>query len=343
MKILLSVPFDMKTPCGNSIAARRLAAGFRRHGHEAELIYTPDGVIEHCLKALVQDFSPDVALVLHAWRSAAVFHALCREHSFPVVVSIRGSDMNEMMPDPQAGQEVAAVLDRADAIVVFNQQTRQKLADRNRQWSDKTEVIPNGVSLGVSDVDYRIKLGIPSSALVFVSVAGIREIKRPLLAVPWLAALRSAFPHIGWMHTGPLMEMEFALNLQVLLDRHAWTRHIDITPHEEMDSFLRAADVFVSASRSEGMPHACREAMLAGLPLLLSDIEGHRLLADPEKEALFFVDGESFVRQAERLIAEPELRRRLGENGRKRVICELQDHDEIAGYVKVFTRLLSQI
>ena len=38
------------------------------------------------------------------------------------------------------------------------------------------------------------------------------------------------------------------------------------------NNYLRAADYYVSASRTEGMPLGVLEAMAEGLPLLLSDI-----------------------------------------------------------------------
>lgn len=40
--------------------------------------------------------------------------------------------------------------------------------------------------------------------------------------------------------------------------------------------YLLAADVFVSASYAEGMPNAVLEAMMMGVPVLLSDIDSHK-------------------------------------------------------------------
>ncbi len=39
--------------------------------------------------------------------------------------------------------------------------------------------------------------------------------------------------------------------------------------------YLRCADVFISASKAEGMPNAVLEALACGLPVILSDIEPH--------------------------------------------------------------------
>ena len=49
---------------------------------------------------------------------------------------------------------------------------------------------------------------------------------------------------------------------------------------DNVQEYLFASDVFVSASFSEGMPTAVLEAMACGLPLLLSDIPQHQEIID---------------------------------------------------------------
>ncbi len=60
----------------------------------------------------------------------------------------------------------------------------------------------------------------------------------------------------------------------------------------DVRELLHAADVFVHAARAEGQPNAALEAMACGLPLVLSDIPGHRALQAGEA-ALLFAPGDA--------------------------------------------------
>lgn len=55
-----------------------------------------------------------------------------------------------------------------------------------------------------------------------------------------------------------------------------WVRLLP--PRTDVGAYYRVSDVFLSASRTEGMPYAVIEAAYCGLPLALSDIPQHRAL-----------------------------------------------------------------
>ena len=87
---------------------------------------------------------------------------------------------------------------------------------------------------------------------------------------------------------------------------------------ENVDDFMRAADVFLFPSKREGQPNAVLEAMASGLPVVSTPFLGltaefgepgrHYLLADR--------DPESFTAAVERVLCEQDLREGLARSGR---------------------------
>jgi glycosyltransferase involved in cell wall biosynthesis len=88
----------------------------------------------------------------------------------------------------------------------------------------------------------------------------------------------------------------------------------------DVPALLSDADVFVLASRSEGLPLSVIEAMAAGLPVVASDVGGVReLVRDGETGALVRPgDPAALAAALPPLLADRELRRRLGAAGRER-------------------------
>ncbi|MBI3548570.1 MAG: glycosyltransferase family 4 protein [Elusimicrobia bacterium] len=122
---------------------------------------------------------------------------------------------------------------------------------------------------------------------------------------------------LEWIGDGELAgaakEMIRDMNLANRLEVTGWLDRADV------EKRLLGMDIFVHYSRWEGLPGAVLEAMAAGLPVVASDIPGNRdavvhletgFLARSEVEALEFVL---------KLIDDPDIRRRMGEAGRRRV------------------------
>jgi len=85
---------------------------------------------------------------------------------------------------------------------------------------------------------------------------------------------------------------------------------------------LAAADIFVLPSRAEGQPMAIIEAMAAGLPVIATRVGAVPDMIRHDVEGLLCAPGapEELADAIERLLADPELRRRLGAAGRRRAL-----------------------
>jgi glycosyltransferase involved in cell wall biosynthesis len=85
---------------------------------------------------------------------------------------------------------------------------------------------------------------------------------------------------------GPLRQM--ILNGQVM-DRVHFTGQV---PQDKLPDYYKAADLYISASHSDGSSVSLLEALASGLPALVSDIPGNREWAVPEV-GWRFPDGDS--------------------------------------------------
>lgn len=108
-----------------------------------------------------------------------------------------------------------------------------------------------------------------------------------------------------------------------------------------MADVLRAADAYVSASRTEGMPNAVLEAFASGLPCALSDVPGHGDTGAGREVALFVDAGDvgALAEALRRLRDEPGLRTALAARARA-AACEVFSLDVLARrYAELYREL----
>lgn len=138
----------------------------------------------------------------------------------------------------------------------------------------KYVAIPNGIDTekwnndsGLDKKGLRAKLGLPTDNYIIVSTGALIERKNPLLVIN---AFKEAEFHdaiLVILGDGVLMDKcKGAAN-----DRVIFTGRVN-----NVKDYLYAADVLISASRSEGLPYAILEAECTGIPMILSDIPQHR-------------------------------------------------------------------
>jgi glycosyltransferase involved in cell wall biosynthesis len=174
-----------------------------------------------------------------------------------------------------------------------------------------TVVIPNGVDLAATTPAEG-----PNDPPRVVWVGRLQAPKDPLTLVRALGRLKTPF-EADFVGDGPFrraveLELErlgLGASVRVLGDRR------------DVGSLLARSDVFVLASRSEGLPLSILEAMAAGLPVVASRVGGvPELMVDGETGLLVPTgDPDLLAAAVGRLLDDATLRRRLGEAGRARV------------------------
>lgn len=90
---------------------------------------------------------------------------------------------------------------------------------------------------------------------------------------------------------------------------------------KDIIDLLQLADIFVMASKREGLPRSTMEAMALGLPCIVSDIRGNRDLIDNGKGGFLVnpTDAESYANAIKTLIGNLNLRKQMGEWNLKKI------------------------
>lgn len=102
---------------------------------------------------------------------------------------------------------------------------------------------------------------------------------------------------------------------------------------------LHDSDLLVLPSFAEGLPVVLMEAMATGLPVVASHIAGiPELVRDSENGILIPAgDTKALVAAMDRLLADPALRRHMGQNGRATVISEFDIETEARRLANFFS------
>ena len=123
--------------------------------------------------------------------------------------------------------------------------------------------------------ELREKLSLPADAFIFVYTGQFIERKN----IPFL--LENYVKQYGDDEHTYLLMLGGGPKLQPLQEEYRGYPHIDFRGNvDNVNEFLKACDVYVSTSKSEGLPNGVLEAMATGVPVVLSDIEQHKELVE---------------------------------------------------------------
>jgi glycosyltransferase involved in cell wall biosynthesis len=141
-------------------------------------------------------------------------------------------------------------------------------------------VVQNGVDIERVDRIARRSQQTPrdSHRFTVTAISRLVAIKNPFLL---LAAFhQSAVPesYLVQIGDGPLRDKLVELSREAGLEQKV--EYTGLIPREKVFEYLVHSDLFVSASRGEGLPVSVLEAMACQCPVLLSDIVPHREIAE---------------------------------------------------------------
>lgn len=250
MQISLVTPAPRGSRAGNRASANRWAQILRRLGHQVRVSTDYRGEVAELMVAL------------HAWRSAPAIARFAREYpQRPLVVVLTGTDAYRFIHSHP--ETTLASLQAADHIVGLHALVGKVLPAHLRA---RVRVIMQSAR--------PLPTRRPAQRSFRVCFAGhLREEKdplRPALAVRDLpAASRIRVDAYGSAHTD-----EWRVAAQAEMQQNPRFRWHGELPHAELRRVYTRSHLLVLPSVMEGGANVIAEAVMAGLPVIASDIEG---------------------------------------------------------------------
>lgn len=155
-----------------------------------------------------------------------------------------------------------------------------------------------------------------------ICVANLRAQKDHLTLLRAMAEVAAAAPESHLLLAGKTVEPECAAAIRDAIRRHRLTDRVTLLgERRDVAALLRASDVAVLSSRSEGMPLALVEYGAAGLPVVATRVGCCAEILDHGRAGLLVPPGDAAALAAALagLLRDPARRRGLGETLRQRV------------------------
>jgi putative glycosyltransferase (TIGR04348 family) len=252
MFVVLITPPGPSIRTGNSVAALRWARILRQLGHRV------------IVGAEYADEPADMMIAIHAWRSAEAMHRFKTHHpACPLIVQLSGTDIYQYLTEDPAPTLCSMQL--ADRLVALNRLAWRVVPARFRK---KLCVILQSASKPARPRR-------PSRRHVDISVIGhLRDVKDPLRAAA-AARLLPPTSRIRIVHLGRAYSPEWAAAAAAEMaanPRYVWR---DDVPRAAVQNVLQRSHAMVLSSRSEGGANVISEAIMAGVPILASRMDGN--------------------------------------------------------------------
>lgn len=231
------------------------------------------------------------------------------------------------------------------AMVAVSEDERNVLIRHNIIDPTLIRVIPNGVDVtcirrevGLTREEAKSRLGISPSRYVVGVVGRLVPQKAPMVFVRAAQQVATEVPGtlFLWVGSGPL---------QAEVEAQARDRHVPLRlmgHREDVWPIMRAFDVFVLASRYEGLSFALLEAMALGLPVVVTDVVGTRDAVQDEVSGLVVPsnDPTSLAQAILSLLRRPQWAHRLAVAGRQRVVAQFSTQRMLHRHHALYLELL---
>jgi glycosyltransferase involved in cell wall biosynthesis len=295
------------------------------------------------LRRYIKDLAPDI---VHTWLFAA--NAYGRQAAMSA--GVRHIVAGERCVDPWKGAVQLAIdrfLARTTERIVTNSSGVQDFYVSRGLPADKFAIIPNGIAPfdpcpTISRESLLAELHLPADARLIGAIGRLWPQKRVKDLIWAMDLLKSARDdaHLLIVGDGPQRwQLERYRDQNLIADRVHF-----LGERNDVPGLVQHLDCLWLASEYEGQSNAIMEAMSAGVCVIATDIPGNRDLVVPSETGYLVPVGDraAFTRHTHQLLDDPELARRLGEAGRRRMLAEFSIQRMIERHVALYRELASK-
>ena len=290
LRIEIATPVRADSSRGNGVTARRWRTLLADLGHDVEIVAggrTPDR-------------QSDMLIALHARKSAP--EARAYRESYPdkkIVLAMTGTDLYEDLP---TSPEALSTIEVADRIVVLQPLAAERLPSQAR---DRVRVIFQSVSSAPGSPPPRGP-GCPICVL-----AHLREVKDPLCAARASALLPPA-SRVQVTLAGGVQSEEWERRVTVAQADNPRFIWVGEKTAAQSAALLAGSVAIVVSSEMEGGANVVSEAVVRGVAVLATRIDGNVGLLGSDYEGYFPVgDEHALAELMTRIESEPKFLGRL--------------------------------
>jgi glycosyltransferase involved in cell wall biosynthesis len=261
-----------------------LARELERRGHElAYAVPTGPGPVKHARLALAarrlaRSFRPDVVYAHFLFPAGAAAASAARAAGAGLVLTAHGRDVRNIGTLPGVGVATRRAT-RSARVIAVSDFLRQELVARLPELEGRVDVIDCGVDLerfrGRDAAAARARVGWAGEPPFFLFVGSLDGRKGPV-------RLAAAFERLG----GGSLALVGDGPLRAELEGRAGVRLVGRVPHDEVASWIAAADVLCQPSLVEPFGQAILEALASERSVVATRVGGPPEFVPPEAGVL---------------------------------------------------------
>jgi len=238
------------------------------------------------LKKINRKFSFDLIDAHYIYPDGFAGMLLSRYFDKPLVVSARGTDINQFSNFRIIKGMICKTLKDSQHIISVCNALKDVMLELGAD-SAKVKVIPNGIDTKLfypqHRKDVRKSLSLDGNKKIIFSAGGLIERKGHHIAIDAISEIIKTIPEVHFYIAGKGVYrrlLEEKISEKRLNDYVTLLGHV---PNSELKHWYSAADVFCLASSREGWANVIMESMACGTPVVATNVWGApEIITDPD-------------------------------------------------------------